>query len=775
MLVPLAWGVEGALSCVRSSCVVVESGRSATSKVRRRSACRTWLWHCALAGCMLAVVALASAGRARAASWSMQPVAPLTGPNSELSAVSCSSSGACVAVGSGAAGPLAEQWTGRRWTLEHTARVALGNDPTEVAFDAVSCSSRDACTAVGSDQSERPLIERWNGRRWLLQKLSANRFASALSSVSCATATSCVAVGDDGVERWDGRRWRQQPIQTSTSWVDFSLGSVACGSASACMTVGYSEYGGCTSGGCNQHPLVELWNGDRWATLSAPKLRGATLASVSCRSSTNCVVVGTFTPHRSAVMFAARWNGSTCAVRRIPAPRGGGGARLGGVSCASARDCVAIGSFFEPGDVQAPFTVHWNGQNWRLAHVVVADGDTQLSVSGVSCEPNQTCIAVGGFVNAVGQRATLVERWLRSRWSVQPSPNSITDIDAELNDVSCASDASCMAVGSTVNVDPGTPLVERWNGSAWTIQKLPAGARSSSFNAVSCPTPSVCAAVGSYTVNSGQFQAVASVASNGQWSIERVIPPGAFDSSLSGVSCASITDCVAVGYYQLEANSAPIPFAEVWIGTAWSIQVIPVPASDASAALGRVSCGSTNACITVGSYTPPGSNEPQPLAEGWNGATWESENPAAQPGGTFASLDGISCESATVCTAVGNSGTSTGGHGSDALAEMWTGASWTLLNASSPSNTNNRLTADSCPTATLCVAVGDKGSGTALAEAWNGSTWSSEQTPAVAARYFDSGLNGVSCGSATTCLAVGTLVSTGPSGESYRPFSERRS
>jgi photosystem II stability/assembly factor-like uncharacterized protein len=52
------------------------------------------------------------------------------------------------------------------------------------------------------------------------------------------------------------------------------------------------------------------------------------------------------------------------------------------------------------------------------------------------------------------------------------------------------------------------------------------------------------------------------------------------------------------------------------------------------------------------------------------------------------------------------------------------------------------------------VAVGGltDGSGTSLAERWNGAAWSIESTPAVAPGAV---LNGVSCVSGGDCVAVG--------------------
>ena len=726
----------------------------------------------AMTGCLLASVGVARGDVVVA------PVPAPTGPASSLSAVSCTSARACIAVGSGVAGPLAERWNGERWALQKTPKLALGNEPEVRGLSAVSCSSAGACTAVGTGPSYAPLIERWNGRRWSLQKLSANSFPSELTSVACAAATSCVAAGDAGLERWDGRDWRHQPIQTSNAWVDFSLSSVACASTSACMTVGDSEYGDCNSAGCNQHPLVERWNGVRWTRLAVPKLPNETLYTVTCSASTNCIVDGTFFLKRRSYVFAARWDGSRWITHRVSGPRGRGGSTfLTGVSCASAGDCVAVGSTADAADIQKPFATHWDGHRWRLARIVVPPDATQPSVTGVSCEPNQTCTAVGGFTSATGQQATLVERWRRSRWSIQRSANYITSVSVALNDVSCASRTSCTAVGGTVNVDPGTAIVEHWDGLRWAIQKPPPPV-GASFNADSCPTGSGCAAVGSYQVNSGQFQALAAASSNGHWSIARVIPPGAFDSSLTGVSCASPTPCIAVGYYQLEANSRGIPFAELWNGTSWLMLAIPMPPDEAvvsGAPIQRVSCASSTACTAVGQYFPSFlAGQSEPLAETWNGSAWTIEEPPTPPGGISAGLAAVSCTPANTCSAVGAFSPSPNSD-SRVLLERRTGGSWSAQTASSPTD-SNLLDAVSCPSETACVAVGSAG-GKPVAEAWNGSAWSTQQTPAIARGHNLGGsLAGVSCASPTTCIAVGSIVTQVPNeNQIWHPFFERLS
>jgi len=144
-------------------------------------------------------------------------------------------------------------------------------------------------------------------------------------------------------------------------------------------------------------------------------------------------------------------------------------------------------------------------------------------------------------------------------------------------------------------------------------------------------------------------------------------PTGGSDTSLAGVSCTSASACTAVGNFSNGATL--VTLAERWNGTKWSIQHTPnPPTSGSNILLQGVSCTSASACTAVGgsSTMTPGAT----LAERWNGTTW-SIQPTPNPTGAQGSgLGGVSCASATTCTAVGGSGNGTTGV---TLAERWNG------------------------------------------------------------------------------------------------------
>jgi hypothetical protein len=97
---------------------------------------------------------------------------------------------------------------------------------------------------------------------------------------------------------------------------------------------------------------------------------------------------------------------------------------------------------------------------------------------------------------------------------------------------------------------------------------------------------------------------------------------------------------------------------------------------------------------------------------------------------------------------VGSSATST-------LAERWDGTSWTIQSTPNPpGSTQIFLDGVSCTSASSCTAVGHYQSTLTLAEVWNGTSWAIQGTPNKAG-YSDSALAGVSCTSVSACTAVG--------------------
>jgi len=158
----------------------------------------------------------------------------------------------------------------------------------------------------------------------------------------------------------------------------------------------------------------------------------------------------------------------------------------------------------------------------------------------------------------------LIEKWDGGAWSIVSSPNSGGYND--LRGVTCASKEHCWAVGSYGAGGPNQTFIEHWNGILWTIVSSPntSTMENNYLSAVACASASNCWAVGYYGGN-GAFQTLAEQWDGNIWTIvSSPNPSGAHDSEFLGVTCASVEQCWAAGFYV--TNGPPRTLVEMWQG-----------------------------------------------------------------------------------------------------------------------------------------------------------------------------------------------------------------
>ena len=346
-----------------------------------------------------------------------------------------------------------------------------------------------------------------------------------------------------------------------------------------------------------------------------------------------------------------------------------------------------------------------------------------------------------------------------------------------LSSVSCVSATVCFAVGASY-VGPNAPtnnpsktLAARWSGKSWSVLPSPdpAGATSSVLSGVSCASSSNCFAVGSFAAATNSVATLIERWNGKTWSI--VNGPKVAGSSynvLNGVSCTGAAFCVAVGS-ELDAHTFwTKTVVEQWNGKTWSTVASPNPSSTSH--LEAVSCSSTTSCSAVGDYSSRSAGEAVALFEHWNGRSWSV---VAGPRTTAPNprLTGVSCPSSKTCLTLGSVDTGLI-DSSTVIAARWDGKELALVAPATLTTRSDGLGVVSCTGATSCFAVGSFDNSTnavrpqALIERWNGKTWS---TVAAAPSATGTGgwLSGVSCTSSTSCLAVGASV-TFISGGYYR-------
>jgi hypothetical protein len=356
-----------------------------------------------------------------------------------------------------------------------------------------------------------------------------------------------------------------------------------------------------------------------------------------------------------------------------------------GVSCSSAEACTSVGSYSPPakkGQAIDTLAERWNGSTWAVQTTPNDESAEQSQLRAVSCPSEKACIAVGSYhVKAADKEfGVFAESWNGKTWTYEklPLPEGATEGASELSQIygiSCSSSTACTAVGEYKAEKAWYALVERWNGKTWQAERtpMPSGEEtpaSEYLTGISCPAAKECIATGSYSreeTGGGSFGVALAEQWNGKtWTIIANPFSGEFSSSFSHVACVSSTSCTAIGGYsesREEAIDGPSKLvSERWNGSAWEDQQ-PIPTPNGSEiSLPGMSCSSTS-CTIVGSYRPAGTEGDITMDRGltiwWNGTAWELEAPPVPAGAIDEHLHGVSCTSATVCTAVGQYNSST--------------------------------------------------------------------------------------------------------------------
>lgn len=352
-----------------------------------------------------------------------------------------------------------------------------------------------------------------------------------------------------------------------------------------------------------------------------------------------------------------------------------------------------------------------SGVTWTIQPSPNQPGEPASQLNAVSCVKGGQCTAVGIYSTGKGvpeHQFTLALERTGTKWVREPTP-SITGVGYSLfNGVSCTSAGSCIAVGYTVGAKRLSPpirtLAERWNGTSWAVQAAPA-LNDASLAGVSCPAPSFCLAVGGFlkTPRSANEQPLAEVWNGKSWSQLTAPNPHAENgSAFTSVACVAVGKCEVTGDFDY-ADVAQSVFAYGLNGTSWTAQKQVNPVGQQINSDGSVSCTSTSACTSVGSWT---NIQALSLTERWNGTSWSRQAIPHPPGSVTDSLAGVSCTAATVCTAVGQSATNLNDSPSTTEAMTWNGTSWQLAATPNRAGTSDALNGVSCTTPTTCVAVG---------------------------------------------------------------------
>ena len=431
---------------------------------------------------------------------------------------------------------------------------ASPNDPLGGAYlTSVSCPSAGNCSAVGdyrvsAARGEGLLLTETTGS-WdvgveavLPANAATTTGGASIDSVSCSSTGNCSAVGTytdaSGVGQgllltetagtWEPGVEVTLPANAQSPNPYPTLTSISCASPGNCSAVGTYYDNSENRQGLLLTETAGNWSVGVEATLppDAAGVQSVSLASVSCASAGNCSAVGAYStgPATDGGLLltetAGSWASGVEAVLPAGAATSGQEAGLSSVSCASAGNCSAVGSY--------------DGTYVSLSRI----GPIILYAKGLL------------LTETAGSWSTGVEAALPAN---ADSPNGV----AALSSVSCPSAGNCSAAGTYYDDASGVQgLLLTETAGSWTtgVEALPANASSTGgeldpyvggISSVSCVSPGNCGAAGS----EGNLL----IQADGSWAtgIEPSLPANSAGPGmlLYSISCPSAGNCTAAGAY----------------------------------------------------------------------------------------------------------------------------------------------------------------------------------------------------------------------------------
>lgn len=411
-----------------------------------------------------------------------------------------------------------------------------------------------------------------------------------------------------------------------------SIDQMSCPSAGNCSAGGtYTD-----ATGAEQFFVVNETNGV-WG--NATQLTGATVhnlnglsfvEAMSCASAGNCSTAVIFEPFNGKERVWVATETSGVWGNAIPVPgldrlEGGGEASIRGLSCKAPGDCSAGGYYVDSGRIFRPFLVSETNGRWHTAIKVpgfAALGQLNTGeIEALSCDSPGSCSAGGTYqVGNSLKLFTIAEKAGKWQKAVKVPGNSSlkTDGSIDFTQMSCPSAGKCGAVGhfgDNARAFVATETAGTW-GAVQAVRGISVTAEGfSDLTGVSCTSAGDCLAVGTWATVTGDTQHLFTVFErNGTWDSAKPVPGFARLNAgvlveAGGVSCGAPGDCSVAGGYSDHSNHEQA-FVASEVNGRWVTPVQEVPGSAVLNAGGTaitwaVSCGAAGNCGAGGTFTQP--------------------------------------------------------------------------------------------------------------------------------------------------------------------------
>lgn len=335
--------------------------------------------------------------------------------------------------------------------------------------------------------------------------------------------------------------------------------------------------------------------------------------------------------------------------------------------------------------------------------------------------------------------------------------------DARLLAGLAAAFAVCLVVPASSAASVGTygPLIEHWDGTAWT--RVPAAGPADDLSAVTAVSATDVWAFGPYNIKS----AVAEHWDGFSWQqVPMPVPLGTNEVELEGAAARSATDVWVVGTQAGSGtNDGYRTLIEHWDGIAWKVVPSPNPPRG-PAQLGGVAVLSPTNAWAVGWYKGP--HALGTLVLHWNGTKWSrvpSPSPAKRGVRPDAALSAVVALSPRNVWAVGGYVRyKNRRHSAATLVLRWNGKHWKREPSANPGGIGhpNELDAVAADPAGRLWAAGSyrngSGSEQPLTERRRSSKWRSRPAQAAPVAAYECTLESLAAVSANDVWAAGTYL-----------------
>jgi hypothetical protein len=421
------------------------------------------------------------------------------------------------------------------------------NAYANASVSSVSCSSAGNCSAVGSYQPSSGVT----------QAFVANEVEGNWKTAVEAPGTGAFNTGNGAF-----------------------LDTVSCKAAGACSAGGFYTIPGLTYRPMVESEVSGTWQSAKriFGTTDFNNATYGTVAVLSCASVGNCSAGGEYgdRPNYNHVYLIDEVNGHWGLAAELPGTtslNAAGNDNVAAISCPTPGNCTAGGEFATSLTRSTAFLVNEVRGSWKdevpVPGVAALATQGNATVGSVSCPTAGNCAAVGTYNSGLTRRGAFVVSEVDGRWGRArdiPGTQALSKGDVvQAGDISCPSVGNCAAGGSySANDHKFQAFVANEVHGAWSnASEVPGSATLNtggyaSLGPISCPSVGNCGAGGGYRTGTLDYQAFVIDEVHGKWESAEAIPgfvsldPGG-DGGVYSISCPARGSCAAAGAYSLKS------------------------------------------------------------------------------------------------------------------------------------------------------------------------------------------------------------------------------